>query len=403
MTTKSKLMKLFHNMSTKRGFLHPFHSIINIEFVAYFIPVIIYSYMCYDYYTKRYKINSDETTTYLEKNINTHTFLKDIHEYCDVSKDDCLLSHTITVSAYNEIKNRGIDAYLDKMKRNPKVFETDKEYVFIFQKNDIPEEQARGNLFAPYHVNPDVHEEYAAISEPKVQEKCGKGRCGLVQIVKQIVEVSDKYKNGGFVQYEWYDAKTQETIIKKSFVIKINDVEYKGQKTDLYIGSGHTVKQLAQEISFTQLNMCIINCFLFITLWIFFDFKYILKNNNFSFVILIFASLFLSCLMFDSYEIEYTHQEYYNRFAKIGSSAKTLAMFLGSTLVYLNLIKEKQHPALFKLLVFSLLFILFSSIYYSSKDLNLLSYIYQFKYISIVNASVSVFLTFILITLNRLT
>lgn len=375
----------------------------NNNFIAYSIPIFIYSYMLYDFYSKRYKTDKEEKVSNLGKKDNSYEFLKDIHYYCDSSKDDCLLSHTITVSAYNDIKLRGIDQYLDNIKRNPKIFETDKEYVFIFQENDIPEEQERGNLFAPYHVSPDIHEEYAANSEPKVQETCGKGKCELVKIVKQIVQVSDQYKNGGFVEYEWYDVKTQETIIKKSFVIKVEDVEYKGKKTNLYIGSGHTVKQIQQEIYFFKLNLLIINCFVFITMWIFFDFNNILKNKTFSFLILIISSFYLSSLMFDSYKINYTQDEYDKQYTKITASSRILAALLGSIIIYLNLIKEKQQPALYKLLVISILFTLFSSIYYSSKDLRSLSTVYIIKNISIINASLAIFISFIVITLNKLT
>lgn len=375
----------------------------NNNFIAYGIPIIIYSYMLYDFYSKRYKTDKEEKVTNLGKKDNSYEFLKDVQYYCDSSKDDCLLSHTITVSAYNDIKLRGIDQYLDNIKRNPKIFETDKEYVFIFQENDIPEEQERGNLFAPYHVSPDIHEEYAANSEPKVQETCGKGKCELVKIVKQIVEVSDQYKNGGFVEYEWYDVKTQETIIKKSFVIKVEDVEYKGKKTNLYIGSGHTVKQIQQEVYFFKLNILIINCFVFITMWIFFDFNSILKNRTFSFLILILSSFYLSSLMFDSYKINYTQDEYDKQYNKIMSSSRILAALLGSIILYLNLIKEKQQPAMYKLLVMSILFTLLSSIYYSSKDLHSLSIIYIIKNISIINASLAILITFIVITLNKLT
>lgn len=375
----------------------------NNNFIAYGIPIIIYSYMLYDFYSKRYKTDKEEKVTNLGKKDNSYEFLKDVQYYCDSSKDDCLLSHTITVSAYNDIKLRGIDQYLDNIKRNPKIFETDKEYVFIFQENDIPEEQERGNLFAPYHVSPDIHEEYAANSEPKVQETCGKGKCELVKIVKQIVEVSDQYKNGGFVEYEWYDVKTQETIIKKSFVIKVEDVEYKGKKTNLYIGSGHTVKQIQQEVYFFKLNILIINCFVFITMWIFFDFNSILKNRTFSFLILILSSFYLSSLMFDSYKINYTQDEYDKQYNKIMSSSRILAALLGSIILYLNLIKEKQQPAMYKLLVMSILFTLLSSIYYSSKDLRSLSIIYIIKNISIINASLAILITFIVITLNKLT
>ena len=107
--------------------------------------------------------------------------------------------------------------------------------------------------------------------------------------------------------------------------------------------------------------------------------------------------------MLNSYKISYTIDEYDKQYTKISSSARILAALLGSIVVYLNLIKEKQDPALYKLLVISLLFTLFSSIYYSSKELGSLSNVLIMKNISILNASLAIFITFIVITLNKLT
>ena len=52
---------------------------------------------------------------------------------------------------------------------------------------------------------------------------------------------------------------SQETIVKKSFVRKVKDVEYEGKKTNLYIGSGHTVKKASRSIDQLKLNILLIN------------------------------------------------------------------------------------------------------------------------------------------------
>ena len=77
------------------------------------------------------------------------------------------------------------------------MFETDKEYVFIFKENKIPEENEKGNMFNVYHVSPIVNEEYVANSSPLLEEQCGKGKCDLLKIMRQIKDVSDKYDEGG--------------------------------------------------------------------------------------------------------------------------------------------------------------------------------------------------------------
>ena len=378
-----------------------FTIIMDKEIVAYTIPIGIYFYVLYDYYANRYKRQADDKVTDLEKKENIHEFLDDIDSYCPNSKNDCLLSHNITEYAAKYIKKYGIDSFLDKVNRKAKVFQTDKEYVFIYKENDIKEENERGNLLNVYHVSPLINKKYAAYSTIKLQEKCGKGKCELLAIMKQIKEVSDKYENGGFIEYYWFDVVSQETVVKKSFVIKLEDIEYKGKKTNLYIGSGHTVKKAGQELDFFKLNLLFFNCLLFVSMWIFFNINATLKSKTLTSIILIFSVIYLSSLMLDSYHLEYSIGEYEEQIKNIMHSARIMAAFTGSLIIYLNLIKAKQVTALYQLLVITLLFTLFSSIYYTSRDKDSVSLVYLLKYVSIINASLTIFLTFILVTIKK--
>lgn len=372
------------------------------EYISYTIPIGIYSYVLYDYYNNRYKKKADEEISDLEKKSNTHDHLEDISKYCGNSKDECLLSHNITQATYDEIRNSGLNNYLDKLKRNPKVFETDKEYVFIFKENEIQEENEKGNLFSIYHVSPIINQEYVANSSPLLEEKCGKGKCDLLKIMRKIKDVSDKYDNGGFIEYYWFDIQTQETIIKKSFVMKVSNIEYNGEKTNLYIGSGHTVKKIEKVFDYTKLNLLFINCILFISAWILFDIKKSLKKDILSFIILIIGSIYLSSLMFDSFKVEYSIELYEKHLYNILVSCQTMGMFVGTIVIYLDLIKVKYDFALYRLLVISLFFILISNIYYTSQDADILGFIYLLKKISHINASFILFLLFILVTLKKI-
>ncbi len=377
-----------------------FTIIMDKEFLVYTIPICTYSYVLYRYYVNRYKKEFEETTD-LEKKDNIHEFLNDINDYCPSAKNDCLLSYNITDYAYKYIKEYGLDDYLDKVTRKSKVFQTDKEYVFIWKDNEIEEENNKGNMFSVYHVSPIIHQNYASNAKIKLEEKCGKGKCDVVKIMKQIKEVSDKYENGGFIEYYWFDVVSQETVVKKSFVIKIKDVEYKGKKTNLYIGSGHTVKKAGQELDFFKLNLLFFNCLLFVSMWIFFNINATLKSKTLTSIILIFSVVYLSSLMLDSYHLEYSISEYEEQIKNIMYSARIMAAFTGSLIIYLNLIKAKQVTALYQLLVITLLFTLFSSIYYTSRDKDSVSLVYLLKYVSIINASLTIFLTFILVTIKK--
>ena len=93
---------------------------------------------------------------------------------------------------------------------------------------------------------------------------CGEGKCDLLSIMRQITTFCDENPNGGFVEYYWFDPKTQQTISKRSFVIKINDVEYEGNKRDIYIGSGHAIETNSKNIDFFKLYTTLAFSILFI-------------------------------------------------------------------------------------------------------------------------------------------
>ena len=105
--------------------------------------------------------------------------------------------------------------------------------------------------------------------------------------------------------------------------------------------------------------------------------------------------------MTDSYKLEYSINEYEDQMKNIMLSARIMATFTGSLIIYLNLIKAKQVNTLYQLLVLTLLFTLFSSVYYTSRDIDSVSLVYLLKYVSIINASLTIFVTFILVTLKK--
>lgn len=365
------------------------------------IPILSYGYIQYNEYINKYERKLKKTEN-LEKKDDIHDFLNDIDSYCPTSKNECLLSHNITDYAYQHIKKYGINNYLDKVTRKSKVFQTDKEYVFVFKENENSEENDKGNMLNVYHVSPLIYKKYTDWSTVKLEEKCGKGKCDLLKIMRQIKEASDNYENGGFIEYYWFDVVSQETIVKKSFVRKVKDVEYEGKKTNLYIGSGHTVKKASRSIDELKLNILLINVLLFILMWYYFDISKSLKNKRLSYTILIFSTIYLSSLMFDSYKNEFSSSTYNTHIYNIMTSAQVMATFIGSIIIYLKLFNMKYDQILFKLLVVSLIFTLISAIYYSSRDVETVKLVYLLKTISIINSSVVLILIFSILTLKKI-
>lgn len=376
-------------------------NVVPIQYLTLIIPTIacIYLYIKFNYIETT---NTDKPTNLIKKN-DIHPFLKDVHRYCGDNKDRCLLSHEIVMNTYTEITNKGMDEYLNNIRQNPGIYETHtKDYVFIFQDNKNKEEGARGNLYGLYHPDDNIRHKYTTETLDYLTNVCGEDRCRLLDVNIKIKEMADNNKEGGFIEYYWLDPGTQERIIKRTYVKKIENIKYNDEIHDYYLGSGYTVSAVKMELDYFKLIASYLNIILLVNIWIYIEVSKFIEYKWFSITILTLVVLFLSSDLLYSYK-DFGSTEYYNKnIMSVSDGGKTLAMLLGSIILYLNLFKLKNEYILYKLLLFAFMFILYGILFYASNSTEMLSRDYTLKRISIMNASVYMMLVFIFITKRQM-
>ena len=374
---------------------------ISVEYLTLIIPIIacIYLYIKYNYSDT---IEEDETNDLIKEN-DIHPFLKDVQAYCGDNKDKCLLSHEVVMNTYSEITNKGMNEYLNNIDQNPGIYETHtKEYVFIFQDNKNKEEGARGNLYGLYHPNENIHHKYTIETVDYLTSVCGKDVCNLMDVNVKIKEMADNNKEGGFIEYYWLDPTTQERIIKRTYVKKIENVKYNNEVHEYYLGSGFTVSTVKLELDYFKLIVSYVNIILFVNIWVYIELTKFIEHKGFSITVLTLFVLFLSYDMLYSYK-DFGSTDYYNNnIIAVSNGGKTLAILMGSIIIYLNLFKLKNEYILYKLLLFAFIFILYGILFYASKSIEILSRDYTLKRISIMNASIYLILIFIFITKRQM-
>lgn len=374
---------------------------IGVEYLTLVIPtaVCIYLYIKFNYIDS----GTENKTRNLIKKNDIHPFLKDVQAYCGHNKDKCLLAHELVMNTYTEITNKGMNEYLNNINQNPGIYETNtKEYVFIFQDNKNKEEGARGNLYGLYHPNENIHNKYTIEALDYLTSVCGKDVCNLLDVNVKIKEMADNNKEGGFIEYYWLDPITHERIAKLTFVKKIENVKYNNEVHDYYLGSGFTESEIKMELDYFKIFIKYANIILLVTIWVYIEMTKFIENKVFSITVLTLSVLFLSYDLLYAYK-DIGSTDYFNRnITAVSDGGKTLAILMGSIIIYLNLFKLKNEYILYKLLLFAFIFILYGILFHASNSVEILSRDYTLKRISIMNASIYLVLVFIFITKRQI-
>lgn len=366
-------------------------------FLLSFIPISTYLYVLYEDYWRKSNVSLKDIQDLVKHKDNTK-FYKDILDKCDVKKNLCILSYEITRGAYEKITVDGIDEYMKKLKKDSSPFETgDKEDVFIFQEHEDPEETKKGNLFTLYDNSKLLNQKHVADTMDKLNELCGKGRCDLLKIMRQITTFCDENKDGGFVEYYWFDPKTQQTISKRSFVIKINDVEHNGVKRDLYIGSGHAIENISKEIDHFKISLLLGSSLFLLFFWKFLDLSKEIKNYKLANSILISSMIILSLFMFDKYKTSHKLETYNKLFSNNSISARILGALCASVAVFISLFRRNYNTVFYTVYVFTLVLLILSSIQISASDIETNRNILTFKYIANIMTTILLYIVFIFV------
>lgn len=216
----------------------------------------------------------------------------------DLCKDDhCFTSISITTLVRDMITTNGLENTINAMVAQPEKYQTYKgDYVFIFRK--IPDEE-NGGYKALYHSHKGIHDKPTLEANKNMLETCPSGKCDVVKVIRKIGDFTNEHKQG-FLEYVWYDPVTNDTIVKRSYVEKIDNLKYKDEVIPVYIGSGYTLKQENTQVDYNSLIIYIITYLVFISLWNILEVSELLrdapmlKNGVFIVVTMIFAVMVLA-------------------------------------------------------------------------------------------------------------
>ena len=214
-------------------------------------------------------------------------YIHSLKENCNT--DGCLLSISITNLVVELIEKKGLKETVNILKANPKKYQTYKgDYVFIFSP---VKEKSLGGMINIYHPNKGLHNTDAITGEKEIHKTCPADKCPYVWNLKKMGDFIKKYKEGINI-YSWYDNRTKDMVIKRSYVKRLENVEWKGKKITLMIGSGETILHQENQNDYTSLVIHSLKLFAFLFLWKFLQLSILFSNipviKNLIFTVLVF-------------------------------------------------------------------------------------------------------------------
>ena len=243
-----------------------------IEYIAYILIGISLIYIFYD---------TMESVIHTNQKIKKHKLHDNPDNMNDLIKklckdDNCFTSMSITKLVKDMIHKNGLEYTVNSMIAEPKKYQTyNGDYVFIFRKID---DEKNGGYEALYHHHPGIHGVPTLEANKNMLDTCPSGKCDVVNVIREIGDFTNKNRHG-FLDYTWYDPITHDTVIKRSYVEKLNNINYKGENIPIYIGSGHTLKAERDNIDKSLLLINIFSFLLFMFLWNILNIESLLKSS----------------------------------------------------------------------------------------------------------------------------
>ena len=203
------------------------------------------------------------------KEMNTYPLSSNPKEVNNVVKnickdDNCFTSISITTLVKDMITTNGLENTINAMIANPKKYQTYKgDYVFIFRKID---DEENGGYKALYHSHQGIHDETTLQANKNMLATCPSGKCDVVKVIRKIGDFTNEHGRG-FLEYVWYDPVTNDTIVKRSYVEKIDNLKYKDETIPVYLGSGFTLKEENTTVDYNSLLIYVSTYIIFLLLW----------------------------------------------------------------------------------------------------------------------------------------
>ena len=285
---------------------------------------------------------------------NKFIFIKNVKDKCN--NDDCHLSMNLVYYITNLIKKHGLKKTLQEMRSDKNAFTTSKgEYVWIHRCNKKKE------CFFIYHYHDKLDNKNMKNAQIGMNKTCSEENCPVGKIITDLTKFSDTYGEG-FYEYKWFDPITNDIIIKRSFISKLEKIKTQFSDDDtIYIGSGATVETRTSKLDIILISIFFINIIIYIFFWKYLNIDYHFNSiiSNIVFYCVILFNLFnLYNIKLESRNIKSVQEDYINtKNSAISLSGLGLAISFFLSKIFLN-----KNPIIIKNAIKMLSFAIISSL-----------------------------------------
>lgn len=312
-------------------------------FIIFIILTISYFYMLNTYFFVEKEQENQVAADDFVRDKNMFQFMRDMTSKCGfIDFDKCFLAQEMIHSVMDEIKAKGLKKVLNDLNTDNRFRTITGEYVYIFTVNKDETQLKSGNVDVPYHLSDILDKKMTAISAVELEEKCGLGKCDIKKIVIQIDEFTRKNPEGGFIEYFWFDPLTQEVIMKRAYVYRMNNVEYKGEKIDLFLGSGFTQSRIDKKLDMMRLNIQYLNAIFLLFLFYFFNIDKMFSSVSISSVYMYVIFTLLTFLILNSLAYDAPKDEYIKNLQRNTETSDNLLKIGTYLIFFLFVVKSKE-------------------------------------------------------------
>ena len=248
-----------------------------------FVVLVIYIYR----FRKVNQKQSKTVDTITDKNMLK--FMTKISKKCK-PKNTCLVSYNQVQYLKDLIQEKGLKKTIKYLRGNPEDFKSDSgESPFIFHYD----KESKEFVFT-YHSSDALHNKNMKEVQKVVNKTCEEKSCPVKKTFTKLAQFSSEYGKG-FYEYKWFQPKTKDIVIKRTFIEKVEisegiipkKIKNTGKKgkgkeekknkpqsiidnggiNTIYIGSGSTVQEQKSEVDIKGVIIIIGHIFVFMLFW----------------------------------------------------------------------------------------------------------------------------------------
>ena len=219
--------------------------------------------------------------------------LRLIQQQCDdLNRDSCKYAKYSVDSIAKMIHDTSLKRTLNYIRNHKDEFvNSGGEYSFIFRAIDGGEGEEDYKFL--YHRDPNMDGVRTSAIMEKITAQCPNGECNLGEILTELSDIADN-NVGGFLEYKWWNPKTNANILKRTYVRRIEVVSQindplSKHKIDnimpIYVASGFSVRETRTIYDPKTVAIALSGNIIFIGMWKLLDIDSIMNNRAVSLVI----------------------------------------------------------------------------------------------------------------------